>query len=47
MEYVEGETLRDFFARRGKLPPSEALPLLRQIAAGLEALQAQKLSIET
>jgi len=38
MEYVQGETLRDRLARRGALPPSEALPLLAGVAAGLDAI---------
>lgn len=35
MPFVEGETLRAKLLREGKLPPVEALPLLRDIAAGL------------
>lgn len=40
MEYVAGETLRDVLTRRGALPPSEALPLLAGVAAGLDAIHA-------
>ena len=36
-EYVQGQTLADLLGRSGRLTPSEALPLLRQILAGLGA----------
>ena len=35
MPFVQGETLRAKLLREGRLPPSEAIPLLRDIAAGL------------
>jgi eukaryotic-like serine/threonine-protein kinase len=38
MEYVEGETLRERLAREGRLAPSDALPLLASVAAGLDAI---------
>jgi eukaryotic-like serine/threonine-protein kinase len=37
MTYVDGEDLASILKARGKLPVREALPLARQIAAGLEA----------
>ena len=37
MELLEGETLRDHLARRGRLAVAEALPLVEQMAAGLGA----------
>jgi serine/threonine protein kinase len=40
MEFVEGETLAELLQRRGRLPPEEALPLLRQISEALAALTA-------
>jgi eukaryotic-like serine/threonine-protein kinase len=36
MEYVEGETLADLLARRGRLPPGETIELALQICSGLE-----------
>ncbi|MEX0674279.1 MAG: serine/threonine-protein kinase [Gaiellaceae bacterium] len=36
MEYVEGETLAELFARRGRLPPEEVVALGRQACAGLQ-----------
>jgi hypothetical protein len=37
MELLHGETLADRLRERGRLPTSEVLPLLRQLAAGLTA----------
>jgi len=38
MELLAGETLADRLRRLGRIPPEQALPLVRQIAAGLDAL---------
>ena len=38
MEYVPGQTLRDVIRSRGTLPPEEALPVLRGVAAALDAI---------
>ncbi len=35
MEYLDGESLRDKLERVGKIPPQEALPILRSILTGL------------
>lgn len=37
MELLDGETLSDRIDRRGRLPTTEALPIIRQMAAGLAA----------
>ena len=36
MEYVEGETFAELLARRGRIPPAEAIQLALQVCAGLE-----------
>jgi eukaryotic-like serine/threonine-protein kinase len=36
MEYVEGETFAELLARRGRIPPAEAVQLALQVCAGLE-----------
>ncbi len=41
MEYLEGETLDETLARRGKLPPAEAVRLVHQALLGLECLHAE------
>jgi len=41
MEYVPGRDLRSILADRGKLPVSEALPIVRQICSALEAAHAE------
>jgi serine/threonine protein kinase len=43
MEYLEGETLEDVLARRGKLPPGEAVRLVHQALQGLQHIHAQGL----
>ena len=40
MEYVEGQSLRDLLARRGRLEPSEACEIARQVADALHAAHA-------
>ncbi len=35
MEFVEGETFHQLIARRGPIPPTEAVPLFRQALAGV------------
>ena len=40
MELLDGETLADRLDRAGRLTPDEALPLVRQMAAGLAAAHA-------
>jgi tetratricopeptide (TPR) repeat protein/predicted Ser/Thr protein kinase len=37
MEYVEGEDFRSVLKRRGKLPPEEAIDVIRQICMALQA----------
>ncbi len=41
MELLEGETLREFLERKGKLSIEQALPLVRQMADGLSALHGR------
>jgi serine/threonine protein kinase len=41
MEFLEGETLTERLKRQGRLSPAEVLPLLKQIAAGLDAAHAE------
>jgi serine/threonine protein kinase len=43
MEYLDGETLEELLARRGKLSAAEALPLLLQALQGLNYLHEQDL----
>ncbi|HEX7180920.1 MAG TPA: serine/threonine-protein kinase, partial [Thermoanaerobaculia bacterium] len=40
MELLRGETLADRLARRGRMEPAEALPVVRQIAEALSAAHA-------
>lgn len=37
MEFLAGETLRERLAEKGRMAPREALPILRHIAAGIDA----------
>jgi eukaryotic-like serine/threonine-protein kinase len=41
MEFLEGQTLAHLLARRGPMSVDEALPLVRQVAAGLDAAHAE------
>src|SRR5205823_3699151 len=41
MEYVPGETLRDVISAHGALAPEEAMPVLRGVAAALDAIHAR------
>jgi len=43
MELIDGETLTEYLKRQGKLRPADALPLLRQMAAGLRALHEKNI----
>jgi serine/threonine protein kinase len=43
MEYLEGETLEDVLARRGKLPPAEAVRLVYQALQGLQHMHTRSL----
>ncbi len=43
MEYLEGETLEDVLARRGKMPPAESVRLVYQALQGLQHIHAQGL----
>ena len=40
MELLRGETLSQQIERKGRFTPQEALPTLRQIAAGMDAIHA-------
>lgn len=41
MKYLEGAALSSFLRSRGRVSPDELLPLLRQIAAGLDFIHAR------
>ncbi len=41
MEYLEGQTLGQYLTVHGKISPEMAEPLVRQLAAGLDALHAK------
>src|SRR5262245_30665625 len=43
MEHLEGETLEDVLARRGKLPPAEGVRLVHQALQGLQHIHSQGL----
>ena len=43
MEHLEGETLDEVLARRGKLPPAEAVRLVHQALLGLQHIHEQGL----
>ena len=47
MEYVEGEDLRKRLQARGKLPPAQALPIIRQILAARRRLRKPRASFTT
>jgi len=42
MEFLEGETLDDVLTRRKRLPPGEAVRLMRQVLDGLQHLHEQR-----
>ncbi|HET6934801.1 MAG TPA: protein kinase [Candidatus Angelobacter sp.] len=41
MEYIEGRDLGSVMEERGKLPPAEAVGIMRQVCAGLSAAHAE------
>ncbi len=41
MEFIEGEDLRTILTREGKLPPKEAVNIMRQSCSGLQAAHAE------
>ncbi|MFZ0043560.1 MAG: protein kinase [Solirubrobacteraceae bacterium] len=41
MEYVQGQTLADVIQSRGPLPAEQALPILKGVAAALDAIHAR------
>jgi hypothetical protein len=41
MDFLDGETLAHLLARQGRMSIEEALPLVRQVAAGLDAAHAE------
>lgn len=41
MEFVDGEDLNSLLQRRGKLTPSEAISIIRQVCEGLQAAHAE------
>jgi eukaryotic-like serine/threonine-protein kinase len=41
MEFIEGEDLRSILTRQGKLPPEEAVGIVLQVCAGLQAAHAE------
>src|SRR5580658_3282239 len=42
MELVEGETVADLYARRGRVPPDEATRIVDEVLRGLKAAHAAK-----
>ena len=41
MEFIEGESLRSVLVRQGKLPPAEAVGIMLQVCAGLQAAHTE------
>lgn len=41
MDWVEGETLDQILGREGRLPPAKAVPILHQVALGIDAAHAK------
>jgi eukaryotic-like serine/threonine-protein kinase len=41
MEFIEGEDLRSILTRQGKLPPEEAVAIILQVCAGLQAAHGE------
>ena len=40
MDFIEGTDLKSMIVKRGKIPPAEAVTLIRQVSQGLEAAHA-------
>jgi serine/threonine protein kinase len=41
MEFIEGEDLRSILTRQGKMPPEEAVGIMLQVCAGLQAAHGE------
>ena len=41
MDYIDGRDLKSILVERGKLPPDEAVRIIRQVCRGLEAAHAE------
>lgn len=45
MEYVDGGDLKQYLARRGKLPPDEAVRIIKDVLAGLQTVHDHQMQI--